>query len=382
MRINIKPDDYGEMKKVAVHSCCFSFLNVGLMLCSDSKSNLDKFKLIYQNFIVQELAGDYITCYILVRSSFCDDPCVIIDNVPYQLSAEDEVAGAVEMIILKKIIDRVDKYFLLHAGVVSKNGKGYIICAPSGFGKTTLVMELVSRGYKFLSDEYCPVNMDNYRITPFPRRVGLKNNSPLLNAANVNKCLFMEHETKQFADCNEIFPGCSGIECSANYMIMLAGSSDPDISKDTNITVLGLFNENESLLAEIEDCGVVVGKKYSKGFYIAYRFEIPKRDSLTGKFQNLWKKYRNDIFYVAIEQNEKPEFASSPSIELLSKSKAVIEILTLLINRSPAGKLMDKFGGKSSNIFLQAGEFTKNLKSYKLTTGKLNEVADMIDSLE
>src|SRR5438046_2126706 len=45
-----------------------------------------------------------------------------------------------------------DDQLLVHAGVVSIDGAGVVLCAGSGRGKSTLVMGLCERGARYLSD--------------------------------------------------------------------------------------------------------------------------------------------------------------------------------------------------------------------------------------
>lgn len=64
---------------------------------------------------------------------------------------------------------------LFHAGVVQKNGKGVIICGPAGSGKTTLTLEMLQKGYKYVGEEICPLNCSKglFEINPFP--IALRN---------------------------------------------------------------------------------------------------------------------------------------------------------------------------------------------------------------
>jgi len=382
MALKIEDHKILPLRDCVPYQCFFSFFNDGLKLFSDSKIYLDKFKYIYKHFIEDDISYPGITCYILSRSELCDMPCVIVNGILYRISDDVDVAASAEMIIFKKIFERLDRCFLLHAGVVSKNEKGYVICAPSGFGKTTLVMELVSKGYKFLSDEYCPVNIEDYHVTPFPRRVGLTRNSIFLKRDDVNRFSFLQHETKQFVDCNDMFPGAIGTECLVDFMIMLTAEPTTPVLADKNIIILAMFNENQSLMAELINSGVAVLDKLVRGFYIAYRLNIPRQGAVTEKFQKLWKKYQMDIFYVQAVECAQHSFNRAPTIEHLGESAAAFEILTRLINRSPAGKLHERYEGKSSKVFLKIGEFANNLKCYKMTTGRLSEMADIIDSLQ
>ena len=54
---------------------------------------------------------------------------------------------------LYTLIGRVRSHLLVHAGGVARRGQGFILAADAANGKTTLVLELLRRGFSFLSDE-------------------------------------------------------------------------------------------------------------------------------------------------------------------------------------------------------------------------------------
>jgi hypothetical protein len=289
-----------------------------------------------------------------------------------------------EMMIFQRIIEKIENHLLLHAGVVSKNGKAYIIYAPSGFGKTTLVLELVSRGYKFLSDEYCPVDLSDFSISPFPRRLGLKPDSPFSSMINMDRAFFLEYEDKLFVDCNDIFPGRLGTTCRAKYLIVLGEELHSKIvsQNERNVVDLVLFHENQKLMNEISQyTEVEVVHKFFKAIYVGYRLSMSKNRSLIKAFHDIWKKYEQDIFCVGALVNGKPDFTDTPEIASMPRSEVIFEVLANLINRVPTGKLMEKFGGKTSAILLEIGNFIKDVECYRIKHGILNEMADIIDNL-
>ena len=61
-----------------------------------------------------------------------------------------------------------DKCFL-HCGAVSVDNKATIFPAWSGVGKTRIVMSLIRRGYKYLSDDWLVLSKDE--ANPYPRRM-------------------------------------------------------------------------------------------------------------------------------------------------------------------------------------------------------------------
>lgn len=53
-----------------------------------------------------------------------------------------------------------DDKILLHAGAVERNGEAFLLPAAGGVGKTSMVMELSKRGYKYLADDWVIVGED------------------------------------------------------------------------------------------------------------------------------------------------------------------------------------------------------------------------------
>ncbi|WP_162846158.1 HprK-related kinase A [Seongchinamella sediminis] len=66
---------------------------------------------------------------------------------------------------------------MLHSAVVEKCGRGVILPALPGSGKTTLCAGLVARGWRLLSDEFCVIRHSDGLMLPLPRAAPLKNTS-------------------------------------------------------------------------------------------------------------------------------------------------------------------------------------------------------------
>jgi len=75
------------------------------------------------------------------------------------------------------ISSQVNTHLVVHAAVIEKNGFAAVMPAPPGSGKSTLTASLVQEGWRLLSDELTLIQLDTYRVSPFPRPVSLKNES-------------------------------------------------------------------------------------------------------------------------------------------------------------------------------------------------------------
>lgn len=67
------------------------------------------------------------------------------------------------------------RHLLLHASAVEKDGRVLLMTGESGSGKSTLATMLALAGWRFLSDEFAFVALDDGRVHPFPRPASLKN---------------------------------------------------------------------------------------------------------------------------------------------------------------------------------------------------------------
>jgi len=59
--------------------------------------------------------------------------------------------------ILEQVFEKMDAFFMLHAGVVDKNGMAFVLAGQPGIGKTMMTLELLKQGFSFCSDDYCPM---------------------------------------------------------------------------------------------------------------------------------------------------------------------------------------------------------------------------------
>ena len=67
------------------------------------------------------------------------------------------------------------RHLLLHAGAAEKDGRALVMTGLSGSGKSTMAALLGETGWRFMSDEFALLGLDDGAIHPFPRLVSLKN---------------------------------------------------------------------------------------------------------------------------------------------------------------------------------------------------------------
>ncbi len=172
------------------YTCSFLFFGRHIRLYADSSEIIERFAKVYVRFIDLN-PGESDISFCIVRSlAHSRAPGLIVEHFLYELPDTDRYIEHAELIVFRHLLEQLDDYIVLHAGVVSHEGRAIVVYGQSGFGKTTLTLELLRRGYGFMSDEFCPIRLSDFLIEPFERLVGLKRSSPFYSLAG--------HSTKSF----------------------------------------------------------------------------------------------------------------------------------------------------------------------------------------
>lgn len=130
--------------------------------------------------------------------------------------------------IVQRDISLIAKdYFPIHAGAVSWADEGVIMPASSGLGKTTLTVKLVTRGFKFLSDEVACLDLKQETIAPFFRKLKLEDESRRLlglsSWTNLNTSLIRRGEVEWMVDIEDIVPDSLSNPVPLRYVLFLRG---------------------------------------------------------------------------------------------------------------------------------------------------------------
>ena len=101
-------------------------------------------------------------------------------------------------------------YFRLHAGGVVRNGVAVLLVGPSGVGKSTLVMRLVTDGFSLLSDDEVWIDLESRLVHPTNRSVLLKESAWDLFPDHRLKFVQSEEERCRswWLSAEDLRPGC------------------------------------------------------------------------------------------------------------------------------------------------------------------------------
>jgi hypothetical protein len=259
----------------------YRFFGINIRVMFDSPTPRDDFRCIFSNLLVDPHAdtGEPGLIFTVLSRSKWGDPAVMVDNFNLrQLNraftregsnvrfsvrepepaisdirpAEDDPGSEnpvmtiteqvcvihdrtrwlahAESIVFHAVLTQIPDYTAMHAGVISYNDKGIIICGETGKGKSTLTLALVQLGFRFLSDEVALISQPGHQVVPFPRALGVRKGAlsmfpNTLHADHLPRTQSMSGDDKWLVNPSNIVPGSLGTACPVKYILLLEGFS-------------------------------------------------------------------------------------------------------------------------------------------------------------
>lgn len=159
-----------------------------------------------------------------------DDDCLLDEARGYPAALVDFVASDVT----RKAIEAQDGFLVVHAAAASWMGRGIIMPAGTGSGKTTTVAGLVRAGFDYLSDEAAPIDPRTRMVHPFPRPLALDLMSPIAGLADELPARYHDLMRRQqyYVPCDYIRAGSLGEPCRIDYVLVPRYSSGSDTRLD------------------------------------------------------------------------------------------------------------------------------------------------------
>jgi hypothetical protein len=88
--------------------------------------------------------------------------------------ALETLLGFLEQQIRARFMEFQPALHWVHAGAVERRGGAIILPGATLRGKSTLVAALCAHGWRYLSDEAAPIDLDKGEVFPFPRTLGMR----------------------------------------------------------------------------------------------------------------------------------------------------------------------------------------------------------------
>ncbi len=156
---------------------------------------------------IRRLRREHRDLYAPFRTNAQDDSPITIDVIPKRVSPwprsryeiyvngrmqfaptrYEQILPYVEWAMNWEVPRVMPQYLQLHASSMEIDGQGVVFPGDSGNGKSTLTIGLLSRGWRYLCDEFAMIHSETLRLNPYPRAICLKRPSfPIAERLGIN----------------------------------------------------------------------------------------------------------------------------------------------------------------------------------------------------
>jgi hypothetical protein len=374
---NSPETSFDKIKARAVFSGTYRFFDIVIAIKSDKEEMLEYFRRLYKRFRVEDPDKKvHATYYIITQAP--GGPLIVAEEgcrlKARALGDANFAAIYAYMLAFEYIFVNMKSHILLHGGAVSRNDEGFALIGSSGAGKTVLTLHLVlNRDFSFLSDDQVAIDRETYLMDPFPRGIGVRESALALFSGlkidHLQPRINLSGERKWFVDISQISENDVGKPCRLKYLIFLANSLN-EVEDEWRLFRLLVDESNDELLGQLrslaregEICHQRIRYFHALSFYLEE--EAPSALEIDRLCQDcgVWLLDMREISTV------KPDFSLKPEVQQISWQAAIVELLKVLQNdyRSNLGQ-----------AFLELAGLLDGVECYKLSVGKLDEMADHI----
>lgn len=365
------------------------FFDVEARIAADSAHYLALFQAMYHRFQAPPGAPRARTLLDFVILTQPTPPlsqsAIIINSQVHLIKPAQLSDGHVYETIFHTLIAQVSSHFLIHAGVVAHREQGIILSADSGHGKTTLILELVRRGFKFLSDEMAALGRADRCVYPFPRSLRIRPGTLErvgYVSAGIGAPVWLN---KLILDIEAIQPGSLGARVPVSHIIILRDPADPrrlEVDRTERTLNILVDRVDDALLAAlrriagINDVQTIDGQGYAT---LTIRAAHPTQ--LLPQIENECHTHSTIIYEVSKQPDRRPRFDLPVRLEPITPHQATLELVRRFQGGHQSALLQNEFGGSATRLFLELADLISGAQCHQLFVGPLAQMADAVCAL-
>jgi hypothetical protein len=285
------------------------------------------------------------------------------------------------------LMDAIEHHAVLHAAaLVGRDGEALLLAAPSGHGKSSLALELARRGLGFLGDDVAPLELARRRIWPFPRAVGVvpRSDGPLGEP-------FRAHALdpaaprllgKSLLDVGDVLGEAAlAVEPAPlrRVLVLASGSADAPPAT-TRVDLAARAEDGEELDGLFRATpGAEVLERRDLGPLRAWRLRLHHDRRPTERLARVFES--DQIVLFEKHWDVPPDFTGRPELRPLPRRVAAEVLAREMLNRRRSGRLLARYGGSVTRLFLDLAGTLSQADCFSLRVGDCAGTADLVERL-
>ena len=365
----------------------FQFFDTQLQVRSDSARFLSLVAHLHKDALVQ--SWEEYPQQRLTFELYCNNesnqhaPLISLNGETYSLGSTCALYEHAYLQMLQLVTQSVRSHIFIHAGAVCYEGKGVILVADSMHGKTTLVLELIRRGFRFLSDDIAALDRSDAKVHPFPRVLSIRPRSlEVLNLPNPSE--FETWQGKLLVDLDTIYTERKGDPVPVRHIITMVGQNNhPESAHHGDESRLRFVFEriDDDLLSALEQIkNIAILNVDILNEHPVIDFSVKRKlESLREILELCQERGVLVLDYVTREVTH-PEFKSPARLEKYPRSQATMDLVrNFHVGHTSA--IFQSEGSSSLQLFMELATFTADADCHRLHVGSVAQNADLICGL-
>jgi len=355
----------------------YKFFDQAFELRSDHANTLTLMDVMFRRFAVTKNDGE--THQYEVLTNVGGQAAIITKDYCYRVEQPARLPSLAHGIIMRNIFTRIRSHLLFHAAALSYHGKGVIIAADSGCGKTTLTLALVRQGFKFLSDDVAALELNNGKLTPYPRCLLVR-----LGTLKVFQQRGWELPSHQTAFKTKdrmaihLSSALLGDSCQPHRLIIIQQPFDAD----ERICQVTLDSLPARLLADLQAIGIqdIQGfeKNDEKNDGLSPVFKAKEAD--VNKIYETCEQQGVLVLHVDETAVAPSYYENTPHLQEISKLTAALTLLPYFFGTYRSRLVQENYQGSAAGLIEPLVKILEQVKCYQLTPGRLDQTVEMICS--
>lgn len=373
----------------ATLSANFMFMGNHVRIRGNAPGPLDSFRSMYEAFAADQATNSPADIQVDFQLETNDAKTVltlVAGGKAYRVRDPDVIKWAFG-ILTYLVLLQVRSHYLVHAGCVARDGLGIVIAGDSRMGKTTLVSHLVTRGFGFLSDELAPISRTEAWVEPFPRRLSIRKGPA--------EALFGKDAEAIIYETRDDFRTLVGIEDLAGApaasrvplraAVFLTTQPEGEVRtamkfdgklRVTFTDMPGALEEGLRAMAGVEVEEVIESEEFP-GMVLG----IQEPTKLLPRLRALADEQGVEFAEFKYESVDGPSFDAEPLLVPIPATAGVIELVKKMPGSFKRALAEDRFDGKLSNMIEELSGVVREVKFYRLSPGRLEQMLDLVEGL-
>ncbi len=379
-----RPPTHAALSAAAPWQWLFRAFDCRAAIYTDSHSFAELFQHRYRRMVSTACLQDMEPRYGIFTApeNPWGTPVVVLDREVWPMAHPALLEWFAAEAILRDVLRRVRTHFLVHAGAVAHRGRALVLLGDSMWGKTTLVLELLRRGFHLLSDDLAAIERSRSRVHAFPRGLQIRPETLELLGIQPPGDATMPWTDKLVVDVEALFPGQVAAEAELTYVVAL---SDPDAPswEERARAPLQIWMEwvpaalRESLNAHPHVHRVE--QRSLHGFPLL-RVHTREKHAVLAQVEELAARHRAPILNVWQWEEHRPSFTGPARLQEARPSELIPDILQRL-HLGTRSAVLEAHRHRSLSLTVELLERLAQARSFRLQVGPVKAMADLLGAL-